>query len=120
MSLFVRNEMILPIIILFIISLINKPIKIKMNAFYGIKYIFFSLISNFVNLIRKIEKNSPTITASPIPNKETRNAGKRNIKAPVLMKTGSKIIFLGVIGFVAAFASTKIIMDAIQNETIVL
>src|SRR5699024_11858743 len=42
------------------------------------------------------------------------NSGIKNITAPVLINIGGKIIFLGEVGFLDAFARTNIIVTAIK------
>ncbi|KFN13271.1 hypothetical protein DJ94_4812 [Bacillus pseudomycoides] len=78
----------------------------------------FPRISNFDVLIRKIEKNKPTITASRISVVVNRNSGKKYMDAPVLIKIGGSIIFLSVIGFFADFKRRNIIPTAIQRAII--
>src|SRR5699024_3253537 len=42
------------------------------------------------------------------------NSGIKNITAPVLINMGGKIIFLGEVGFLDAFARTNIIVTALK------
>ena len=114
------NDILLPIINLIIILKISKPNRIKINAFDGTKYISLFLISNLENLIKKKEKKIPTSSASITSEIGTRNIGNKNIKAPVLINKGGKIIFLIEAGFSDALALTSIIVVAITAATIVL
>lgn len=114
------NEIVDPTIALITVRTINNPINIKMNDLDGIKKISFCLISNFVFLINNIEKRAPTMIASMISRPVNRNSGKMNIHAPVLIKTGGKMIFFIFVGFLAAFIRTKIIVVAINTAMIEL
>ncbi len=114
------NEIVLPITNLIIIRTANNPNKIKTNDFDGIKYMSSCFISNFDDLIKNMENIIPTTNASRTCAHGTRNAGTTNINAPVLIKTGGKIIFLTDAGFFAAFNRTKIIKVAIHAATTVL
>src|SRR5690625_7844780 len=107
------NDILLPIINLIIILKISKPNRIKINAFDGTKYISLFLISNLENLIKKKEKKIPTSSASITSEIGTRNIGNKNIKAPVLINKGGKIIFLIKTGFFQAPARNKYIVIAI-------
>src|SRR5699024_4426684 len=109
------NDIVEPTITFIIVRTINNPNKIKIKDFEGIKKISFCLISNLVFFINKIEKSAPTSTDSIISISDKRNSGKRNIHAPELIKIGGKIIFFELVGFLAAFIRTNIIVVAIKT-----
>jgi hypothetical protein len=59
----------------------------------------------------------PAINASSSSAPVTRNIGKININAPVLIKKGGSIIFFAFVGLSAAFIRTTNMKEAIKIAT---
>ncbi len=97
-----------------IIRSMSSPNNINTKARDGFKYMFPSLTSNFEERIRKKEKIAPIVTASSTWLHSTRNTGKTNIRAPVLINKGGNIIFFTLAGRFAALIRTKIIAVAMK------
>ena len=114
------KEIWLPIISFIIILSINKPNRMNMNDFEGIKYISLFLISNLESFTKKNENKIPTVSASKTSESVNWNIGNKNINPPVLINRGGKIIFFTDAGFSDDFILINIIVAAIIAATIVL
>lgn len=77
-------------------------------------------ISNVDVLIKNKEKNTPTEKASNTCIHSTLKGSNTNIKAPVLIKKGGKIIFLTDAGLLEALIRMNIIVVAIKAAPTVL
>lgn len=91
----------------------SSPNKMTINNFDRFRKTSFPLTSNFDVLINRMEKIQPIKNASNTSDHGKRNCGTTNIRNPVAIKNGGKIIFFAFVGLLEALTLIKITNNAI-------